>query len=221
MKDAVARGHNVTTLADEIEFWIGTDIKYDCLIHLAWPRNASPDSPSQLTTIAPHFNFLKLAVDCGIKDITIAGSCLEPYESCYYAIAKKSLHEALMLIPDVRLKWLRYFYVYGENQRKHSLYAQLIRAIENKDSVFRMSHGQQERDFIPVADAARCTVDVAEGDITGTFDIGTGKSQKVIDFVTKIMRNKGHNMRLDTKAYQVPEWEPESFCAEEIECPRQ
>lgn len=221
MREAVSRGHEVDTLAENIEHWTGTEKKYDGIIHLAWPRNISPDSSEQLKTIAPHFEFIKLAADCGIKNITVAGTCLEPYNSCYYALAKNSLYDALALIPDIRLKWLRYFYVYGECQRKNSLYGQLIRAIENKDKTFKMSHGQQERDFISVENTASATVNVAEGDLTGIFAIGNGKPQKVIDFVTKIMRNKGHNMRLDTKAYQVPAWEPFSFCAEGIKCPLQ
>lgn len=212
-KEAVSRGHEVATFPDEIESWCGTDDKIDCLIHLAWPRRIKPDSPEQLETIASHFKFLKLAIDCGIKNITVAGTCLEPYESCYYAVAKESLYKSLRLLPDIKLKWLRYFYVYGEGQREQSLYTQLIRAIERKDDIFRMSHGQQERDFIPLEVAAHETVSLAEDDACGVFEIGTGKSQKVIDFVTKIMRNKGHTMRLDTKAYSVPAWEPFSFCA--------
>lgn len=213
MKEAWSRGHAVIPLIGRIEDWSGAD-KADCLIHLAWPSNIAPDNPQQLETIVTHFSFLKQAAATGIKNMTIAGTCLEPYDSCYYVAAKKALFGALRLLSDVRLKWLRYHYVYGEGQREEALYTRLVRAIENKDKIFRMSHGQQERDFISVKDAAIATIRAAEGDVTGIFAVGSGKPQKVINFVSQIMRDKNHDMQLDTTAYHVPPWEPFSFHVE-------
>ncbi len=203
-------------VAGKFEDWRATDAEYDRLIHLAWPRNLRPDAEEQLDAIAPHFKFLQAVADSGIKDITVAGTCLEPYEGCYYAIAKKAIYNAAKLLPDVRLKWLRYFYVYGAGQRRDSLYQQLLGAIENKDTVFKMSHGQQIRDFISVGAAAHNTVSIAEQDKPGIYEIGSGKPQRVIDFAQRVLSSRENNyeMKLETEAYPVPAWEPPHFFAD-------
>lgn len=207
--------------------------QYDRLIHLAWDGGYKYADPNALLmNLNLQFSFLSRMIKAGISDITVAGTCqeygmregklseeMEPAPGTYYALAKVTLYNMLRVLQeggaDFRLKWLRYFYVYGENQRSSSLYPQLLSAIARKDQNFDMSPGDQERDFFPVENLARNTLAIAEQTrTTGIINVGSGRAQKVADFARDIMRKKGHEMTLNCGHYPYPAYEPFSFYAD-------
>ncbi len=74
---------------------------------------------------------------------------------------------------------LRYFNVYGPKQDPESEYAAVIpkfitRTFEGKPPII-YGDGEQSRDFTFVRDVAVANILAAENDVTGVFNIGTGK----------------------------------------------
>lgn len=254
IRAALARGHRVTAIVRDagraaavlpvghpdlvlavssLEDFEPAATGYDRLVHLAWPSGLKYTDPAHVTgVLGPQFIFLDKLVQAGLRDITVAGTCVEygmlegalseetaDRPVIYYALAKRALFAMLRVLQagnkDLRVKWLRYFYAYGADQRPQSLYPQLLAAIARKDKTFKMSQGDQRRDFIHVDTIAHNTVVIAEQtEQLGIINIGNGRDVRVVDFVRDVMRQAGHDMKLDLGFYPYPAYEPFSFYAD-------
>jgi nucleoside-diphosphate-sugar epimerase len=248
VREALSRGHQVTAVTRDstrarlllpppvfvVEFGdlatMTSVSRFDGVIHLAWAEVGKYSDPANLLgNLEPQFLFLQSLVNAGLRNFTIAGSCLEygmqqgalaedihAKPVTYYGLAKVTLWQMLAMLqhehPNLQLKWLRYFYVYGAGQRDKALLPQLLAALERGDKSFRMSPGDQGRDFIHVSTVASNTVTAAEtADDLGIVNIAGGRSLKVLDFVEEVIRLKGRRMTLETGAYGYPAYEPFSF----------
>jgi len=200
----------------------------DALIHLAWAGVGKYTDPQNLlNNLEPQFLFLQSMIAAGLQNMTVAGSCLEyglqegvakeedgTSPVTFYGLAKKTLCEMLQIsLPEnVALKWLRYFYVYGEGQRPQAIIPQLRAAIARGDRAFNMSPGDQGRDFIHVKTAAFNTVLAAEQTaVTGIINICNGRPLTVAEVVESVLAAEGYNMSLNKGFYGYPAYEPFSF----------
>jgi nucleoside-diphosphate-sugar epimerase len=205
-------------------------IEAEALLHLAWdglPRYGDDVHTRQLPA---HIAFLESALRSGVGDLTVAGTCFEyglcegrleedrpcaPVAHNKYAVAKDALRRALEPLcaaSGATFKWVRFFYVYGEGQRSGSLYSQLRDAAGRGERAFRMSGGQQRRDFIPVAEAAENFVEIAmQRRVLGVVNNCRGEPVRVRDFVDQQLAAWGIEMTLDLGYYPYPEGEPFSF----------
>ena len=100
---------------------------------------------------------------------------------------------------------LRYFNVYGPRQDPRSRYAavipKFIQRVLNGEPPIIFGDGNQTRDFTFVKDVVEANILAAEANVTGVFNIGTGKSISINDLATMIMDVTG--VRL------APVYEPE------------
>lgn len=201
----------------------------DLMIHLAWEGLPNYKEKFHVEKNLPaHLQFLKNLIENGLQNITITGTCLEygmlegglneemPVDPVVpYAIAKHELHKALLaftLNKNVRPKWLRLFYMYGPGQSEKSLYSQLKLAVERGDTAFRMSGGEQIRDFLPVERVCEYIYKLALKDSwEGTCNICSGKPVKVIDFVKELLNTWGKHIELLTGEYPYTDYEPMEF----------
>ena len=132
------------------------DARPAALIHLAWPGLPNYRDFFHLGRNLPaDLAFLEAAVDAGVSQIMVAGTCLE-YGMQYgplteqaatapitaYGFAKDALRKSLQFLQQQKpftLQWMRLFYMYGEGQNPNSLLAQLDRAIDENAPFFNMS----------------------------------------------------------------------------------
>ncbi|HEY0433084.1 MAG TPA: NAD-dependent epimerase/dehydratase family protein [Chitinophagaceae bacterium] len=198
-------------------------------IHLAWEGLPNYRADFHVTENLPrHLDFLEHLVAGGLKDLTVSGTCLEyglqegmlneameTHPVTAYAIAKDRLRASLeQVIAQHRgsLKWVRLFYMFGKGQHPNSLLSQLDRAIANKDSVFRMSGGEQERDYLPVEAVARALVRIALQDkVDGIINCCSGQPVKIIELVRNYLSEKRAAIQLETGYYPYPDYEPMAF----------
>ena len=201
----------------------------DGVIHLAWEGLPNYKDDFHLTQNLPkHFSFLKNLVLNGQQNITITGTCLEYglQEGCLtesmpavpivpYAAAKNQLRvllEELQSQKSFLLKWMRLFYMYGDGQNKNALLPQLQNALQNGDSIFNMSNGQQTRDYLHVADVAKYIVEASiQQQITGIINCSNGVGIKVIDFVQNYLAANQKEIKLNLGYYPYPDYEPLDF----------
>jgi len=201
----------------------------DVIIHLAWSDLPNYWSLHHFDHELPvQYLFLKDLVESGLQTLVVAGTCFE------YGMQSGSLGEALAVRPNnpygfakdtlrcqleflkathpFQLVWARLFYLYGEGQPESSLLPQLRRAVGRGDQLFNMSGGEQLRDYLPVATAAKhlISLGLAKKDI-GVVNVCSGIPISVRKLVECWIRENGWSIRLNLGHYPYPDYEPMAF----------
>ncbi|EHK64518.1 nucleoside-diphosphate-sugar epimerase/reductase [Achromobacter arsenitoxydans SY8] len=198
------------------------------LMHLAWSDLTDFRSLSHLETSLPsNYRFIKHMVEHGVQTVLVAGTCLEyghlcgpirpetdPQPVLPYAAAKNMLHQQLQHLQHQQnflLKWVRLFYMYGSGQNPRSVLAQLDAAIDRGDSTFRMSGGEQLRDYLPVEDVAAGLVKQLESPGQGPSHVCSSTPISIRRLVEERIRQHGVKMELELGYYPYPDYEPMAF----------
>ena len=201
----------------------------DAMIHLAWQGLPNYKADFHTTINLPlQYNFLKNIIVNGCADITVTGTCFEygMQEGCLsedmetkpanaYAIAKDNLRkklQQLQLENTFQLKWIRLFYMYGSGQSANSLLSQLDKALENGDTVFNMSGGEQQRDYLPVEKVAENIITISlQKQVDGIINCCSGEPVKVKTFVQNYLLQHNKNIHLNLGYYPYADFEPMHF----------
>ncbi len=209
----------------------------DAIVHLAWPGLPNYRDFFHIDRNMPaDIAFLKAAVNAGISQLMVAGTCLEygmqygplsedmaTFPTTPYGFAKDALRKALELLQKSHpftLQWMRLFYMYGEGQNKNSLLAQLDRAIDEGQPVFNMSAGDQLRDYLPIEKIAGAFVQTLETPAChGVINCCSGKPISVRQLVEQRCQEKGSAIQLNKGYYPYPDYEPLAFWGESKKCP--
>ncbi|WP_018317445.1 NAD(P)-dependent oxidoreductase [Bradyrhizobium sp. WSM2793] len=202
----------------------------DALIHLAWPGLPNYRDFFHLGRNLPaDLSFLEAAVDSGVSQIMVAGTCLE-YGMEYgplteqgatapitaYGLAKDALRKSLEFLQQQKpftLQWMRLFYMYGEGQNPSSLLAQLDRAIDEDAPFFNMSAGDQLRDYLPINDVAANFALALENPLAcnGVINCCSGAPISVLDLVSQRRRSRSSGIELRRGHFPYPDYEPMAF----------
>lgn len=204
--------------------------KGDKLIHLAWdglPNYKELYHFEQILMI--QYNFLKKIIELGVTDITVSGTCFEYGKingeliediSCdtpnnSYALAKNTLRLFLIELQKktpFHLKWIRLFYMYGEGQSQHSIISQLEESLKNREQIFRMSGGEQLRDYLPIEKVAKIIVDICQQNkVLGIINCCSGKPISIRNFVENYLKEKNEKISLLLGYYPYSDIEPMAF----------
>jgi len=204
----------------------------ECVFHMAWEGLPNYDSPYHLTrNLHAQMNFLAKLIGSGCPKVVIPGTCFE-YGEQYgplqeeavcnpvssYGIAKDSLRRAIFDLKkssQAVVIWARLFYLYGKYQRPDSLLGQLNLAISRGERVFRMSGGEQLRDYSDVMDVVKnlCLVSqkVNQSEV---INIGSGKPISVRRLVEDTCSRAGADIKLELGYYPYLKHEPLAFWAD-------
>lgn len=203
--------------------------KPDAIIHLAWEGLPNYKSPVHVEKNLPaNCLFLKNFLDAGIKKMVVTGTCYEYGMKCgclkeeeetspvtQYGLGKDSLRKYLeFLLPDYNtsFNWVRLFYMYGDGQNENSLVPQLKRAIQNGDTEFNMSGGEQLRDYLDVKDLAGYICDIALQDkYNGIVNCCSGIPVSILRLVEEIKKEMNSGIVLNRGYYPYPDYEPMAF----------
>jgi dTDP-6-deoxy-L-talose 4-dehydrogenase (NAD+) len=201
----------------------------DVLIHLAWDGLPHYNLLHHFESELPkQYQFLKTMVDTGLPALFVAGTCLEygmqsgalsevdkPCPNNPYGYAKDMLRQQLEFLRSTtpfKLTWGRLFYMYGEGQPDSSLYPLLKNAVLRGELAFKMSGGEQLRDYLPVTEVARRIVQlVLLGNDIGTVNICSGKPVSVRRLVEQWLSENNWEMQLNLGHYPYPDYEPMAF----------
>lgn len=178
----------------------------DCIIHLAWRNGFDHKAKSHLEDLPYHYSFLKNMIDSGCKSISIMGSMHEigyfygevrndtPCNPLsLYGIAKNALRQAVMTYcegKDVSLKWLRAFYVTGDDRNNNSVFSKILKLSEEGKKTFPFTSGLNKYDFLDINLLAKYVVKAAiQTKIEGIINLCSGEpvslKEKVKDFILK------------------------------------
>lgn len=145
-------------------------------------------------------------VESGCRRIVALGTCFEYAPSgeplsetsalgptTVYARAKLATYERLAHTCDgtaTSLAWARLFYLYGPYEHPRRLVPAVTLALL-EGRLARTTAGEQLRDFLHVDDVAAALVAIAESDVTGPVNVGSGRPVAVRDLVATLGRLTG------------------------------
>ncbi len=205
--------------------------KIDAVIHLAWASLGHYNDERHILEYFPkHLLFLQHIASLGVKNFTITGTSLE------YGLKEGELKEDALCQPvtaygkgkldlyekfsefcsnaSVKIKWLRLFYMYADDQPEKTLWGQLRKAHEAGLTEFNMSQGDQVRDYLHADAVADMIVCASMQNMThGLINVGSGKKTQVIEIVQKFMEERQASFVLNRGFYPYPTYEPFSFWA--------
>jgi dTDP-6-deoxy-L-talose 4-dehydrogenase (NAD+) len=203
--------------------------KPEALMHLAWGGLPNYSSPDHLELELPvQRSFLEGLLAAGLPSLTVTGTCLE------YGMQSGALREDLPAAPitaygrakdelrvhleelqhsrPFNLTWARLFYLHGEGQAAGSLVPQLEAAIARGDATFDMSGGEQQRDYLPVEEAAGYLVDLALNDRNnGVVNVCSGRPVAVRQLAEEVVARHGSPIQLKLGRFPYPDYEPMAF----------
>ncbi|CAN5256004.1 NAD(P)-dependent oxidoreductase [soil metagenome] len=201
----------------------------DALIHLAWQGLPNYKATFHFEqSLFPQYLFLKNLIHNGLRNVTVTGTCFEygMQDGCLsedqssmpanpYALAKDTLRkmlEALQTEHSFSLKWARLFYMYGDGQHPNSIIPLLNRAIEQGETVFNMSGGEQLRDYLRVEDVAIYLCRLAtQTNTSGIINCCSGQPISIRRFVENYLHTRNATISLNLGYYPYPDYEPMAF----------
>lgn len=200
----------------------------DVVVHLAWAGLPNYTSRNHFEIELPRqYRFLSGLVADGLKKLVVAGTCFEygmssgqvseetPTDPVTpYGFAKDALRRELEFAAasnPFELRWARLFYLFGAGQAATSLFTSFHAAMARGDASFRMSGGEQIRDFMS-ADAAGAAIAALAlaTHAPRIVNICSGVPRKVRSIVETWRRDAGSDIQLGLGAKAYLSYEP--FC---------
>ncbi len=167
-------GHEVTTLGRDLlsPGFRFPRSQFDICLHLAWYAEPGKylDSPLNQQWVTAS---LRLAQEVNTQRFVAIGTCIERESTTLYAQCKLELFEKLQQL-DTPVAWPRLFYQYGPREDPRRLVPYIIQSLLRGQPA-ELTPGEQVRDFLHVEDVARAIVAVAESNLTGAVNIGSGQ----------------------------------------------
>lgn len=178
----------------------------DILVYLAWQHGFDHKSFAHIERLPDHYNFLTKMIDSGVKSVSVMGSMhevgywegkVDENTPCnplsLYGIAKNALRQAITLYAEdknVSLKWLRAFYITGDDTRNQSVFSKILLAEKEGKSSFPFTDGLNKYDFTDINEVSE---QIAAASVqfkhAGIINVCSGKpvalKDKVEDFIKK------------------------------------
>jgi nucleoside-diphosphate-sugar epimerase len=178
----------------------------ECAIHLAW--YAVPGkywtAPENLDCVAMSLYLAQALVATGCSRLVAAGSCAE-YDWSHgflsedvtplkprtlYGACKNATRQVLQAYCErvsMEFAWTRFFYLYGPGEAKERLVPSVILSLLRGETA-KCTEGEQVRDFLHVEDVASAVWAVAQSNLTGPVNIGSGEPVKIRTVVETLER---------------------------------
>ncbi len=190
----------------------------DVIIHMAWQDGFNHNADSHMLKLPQHYRFIKNMVDSGCPSIAVMGSMHEVgyHEGeinadtpcnpmSLYGIAKNALRQSVMTYcdnKDVSLKWLRGFYITGDDAHNKSIFAKILEMASNGQKSFPFTSGLNKYDFIEVDRLATYIVAAAtQNDVNGIINVCSGKPVALKDKVDEFIKAKHLDIKPEYGAY--------------------
>jgi nucleoside-diphosphate-sugar epimerase len=168
------------------------------LLHLAWlsgPGGGRYDAPENELWTAASIELFRTFVRTGGRRAVFAGTCAEydwGHETLHetktplhartaYGRAKNVVRKATQKLASeagVSTAWARIFFTFGPHEPLGRLVSDIASALV-AGQVVETTAGQQERDYLYVADVASALVALTGSNLTGTINIASGESVPV------------------------------------------
>lgn len=205
-------------------------IKFDVCIHSAWYA-----VPGKYLVDQENISFLKATLDLAIQLQQLdcghfigIGSCFE-YDTSFGYLSEISptkpqhLYSASKLatqivldqwtkISGLKFTWIRLFYQYGAFEDQKRLVPAIITSLLQQNPV-KLTLGEQIRDFLYIKDVIGAIYAIAQAELLGVVNIGSGQPITVREIAETIGKILGSSELLDFGAVPYSASDPKFICA--------
>lgn len=120
--------------------------------------------------------------------------------SSLYGISKNALRQAMLLLCKEKgfsLKWLRGFYICGDDKRNNSIFAKILQKAEAGEKTFPFTTGTNRYDFIDVDDLSlEIALASVQDEVCGVINCCSGKPVALKDKVEAFIKEHGLDIKL-------------------------
>lgn len=190
----------------------------DVCLHLAWRNGFVHNAPTQMGDLSAHYRFLTAMIDDGLKHLAVMGSMhevgywegmIDENTPCnplsQYGIAKDALRRSMMLYckeKGVVLQWLRGYYIYGDDQRNHSIFTKLLEADKKGQEWFPFTTGKTKYDFVSIEELAnQIACAITQEEVTGIINCCSGNPVSLADKIEGYIKKNRLRIKLDYGKY--------------------
>ena len=190
----------------------------DVCLHLAWRNGFVHNAPTQMGDLSAHYRFLTAMIDGGLRHLAVMGSMhevgywegmIDENTPCnplsQYGIAKDALRRSMVMYckeHDVTLQWLRGFYIYGDDQRNHSIFTKLLEADKKGQEWFPFTSGKTKYDFMSVEELAwQISCAITQTEVTGIINCCSGNPISLTEKIEGYIKENGLHIKLDYGKY--------------------
>ncbi len=199
---------------------------FDAVLHLAWSAGFNHYDKGHIANVMNHYRFLKALVRAGVQNISVAGTMHEigyhvgevtEKTACNpgnpYGISKNFLRQICiyeMEKADVSLKWLRMYYITGDDRNSNSIFSKIMAADDASKETFPLNSGEMLYDFIDIECLAKqIATATIQTDVAGIINCSSGKPKSLRTAVDEFIVQ--HKLRIKpvynvfpSRAYDSP-----------------
>jgi nucleoside-diphosphate-sugar epimerase len=223
--------HRADLLADPAT--VAEEVRAERLLHLAWYAEHGRfwTSLENLRWVEATLALVRAFAAAGGERAVLAGTCAE-YDwdagggtfaedvplrpATLYGVAKHATHELLAAAAGelgTELAWGRAFFLYGPGEDERRLVASVASALARGERA-KTGSGEQQRDFMHVADVADAFAALVGSDVRGAVNVASGEARTMRSVVEAIGRAAGRPDLLDIGALGARPGDPESIVAD-------
>ena len=197
----------------------------DVCIHLAWRNGFIHNSITHLQDIPKHYEFLEKIGKIGIKNINVIGTMHEigywegevnentpTNPVSFYGIANNALRQSLKVLEkseNIELKWLRVYYIQGDDRNNNSIFAKILQKEEEGADKFPFTTGKNKYDFINVFQLAEMISKASlQTEIKGIINCCSGKAISLKDKVESFLIENNLKIKLEYGVFPDREYSP-------------
>ena len=190
----------------------------DAVIHMAWRNGFNHNNDSHIIDLPKHWAFTKQIIDAGCKSLTVMGTMHEigyhigeinENTPCnpmsLYGISKNSLRQMLLTYTagkDISLKWLRAFYVTGDDTKNKSIFAKILEMAAAGQKTFPFTTGMNQYDFTDINTLAKYIAAAAtQNKTSGIINVCSGNPIALKDKVEEFIKNNKLDIRPEYGAF--------------------
>ncbi len=190
----------------------------DILIHFAWQDGFNHNAKSHIENMDKHYKFLTNLINQGLKSLSIMGTMHEVgyvegiirnSSPCnpmsLYGIAKNALRQMIMLYvmdKNISLKWLRAFYIYGDDKQNHSVFTKLIEAENQGKKEFPFTDGINFYDFIHIDELSKQISEASiQNKVNGIINVCSGEPKALKEVIEDYIKYHNFKIKLNYGAF--------------------
>lgn len=190
----------------------------DAVIHMAWRNGFNHNNDSHIIDLPKHWAFTKQLIDAGCKSLTVMGTMHEigyhigeinENTPCnpmsLYGISKNSLRQMLLTYTadkDISLKWLRAFYVTGDDTKNKSIFAKILEMAAAGQKTFPFTTGVNQYDFTDINTLSQYIAAAAtQNKTSGIINVCSGNPIALKDKVEEFIKNNKLDIRPEYGAF--------------------
>ena len=201
--------------------------KPDICIHLAWRDGFVHNSDKHMLDLSHHYAFLENLVSNGLKSLAIMGTmhevgywegAIDENTPCnptnLYGVSKNALRKATEILCqkyNCTWKWLRAYYIYGNDDFGASIFCKIRKAYHSGGAEFDLTNGTNKFDFIEINELAKIiSLVICQNDVNGIINVCSGKPVSLKEKILEYTKTNNIYLKLNWGVY--PERESESPC---------